>query len=74
MGLFKPRLARVSSRPAWGLPVWGSRPVWHTCVRPPPRTRASARRACRAGLCRPAAPCRAASAGVAAGCCARGRS
>mgnify|MGYP004282496971 CR=1 FL=1 len=26
----KARLARVSSRPAWGLLVWGSRPAWLT--------------------------------------------
>ena len=31
--LSKARLARVSSRPAWGLLVRGSGPAWHTCVR-----------------------------------------
>ena len=28
--LSKARLKRVSSRPVWGLLVWGSSPVWHT--------------------------------------------
>ena len=28
------RLARLSSRPAWGLLGWGSSPVWHTSTPP----------------------------------------
>ena len=32
--LQKARLERVSSRAAWGLLAWGSRPVCRTCRRP----------------------------------------
>ena len=50
--LSKARLKRVSSRTAWGLRVWGSRRVRHTCFAPP-RAAGSLRRASRAGRSAP---------------------